>query len=108
MIIEPFDPATAASALPAGTVEAAKPRRLLPAVLAGGISGLVAGALVVGVAFSLWSPRNAAVPIPVAATAAQSASAASGAPTNVRGIVEKAEPAVVSITDNIGAGVFGG
>jgi S1-C subfamily serine protease len=73
--------------------------------IAGAISGFLAALLVAGVALSLWKPRTTPVPVPVAASTSSSASAA--APTNVRAIVAKAEPAVVSITDSQGNGFFG-
>jgi putative serine protease PepD len=83
-------------------------RGIWPAAIAGGAAGLLAGLLVVGVALAVWSPRGTTVPVPIAATTTQSGSAAAAAPTNVRGIVAKAEPAVVSITDTIGRGFFAG
>src|SRR5205085_966229 len=101
---EPTEPGAPAETAP----EPAPNRRgIVPGAIAGAISGLVAGLVVAAVVLSVWSPRSAPVPVPVAATT-QSGSASSTTPTNVRGIVAKVEPAVVSITDSIGRGVFSG
>jgi putative serine protease PepD len=87
---------------------AARPRRAwAPAALAGGISGLVAGIVAAVLVVALAPARTPAEPVAVAASTTQTAPASSS-PTNVRGIVAKVEPAVVSITDSVGRGFFRG
>ena len=113
MIIDPSHPAPISpeaeptEAVP--TVDRAPARRnLVTAAVVGGLSGLVAAGIVLAVVLSTWSPPGATVPVPVAATTSQSGSAAAAAPENVRAIVAKAEPAVVSVTDVVGRGLFSG
>ena len=85
-----------------------RPRRspIFPAAVAGAVSGLVAGALVVGVALAVWSPRPATVPVPIADTSRGTTE--TSAPANVRGIVAKVQPAIVSISGTVGRGLFSG
>ena len=87
-------------------LEPARPPRasIVPAVVAGAVSGLVAALVVVAVVLSMAPARRVAVPVPLSQTTTQSGETAP--PTNVRGIVAKVEPAVVSIQDTIGRGLF--